>query len=89
MVDRHMVLAAKGGGMVFAGRLFVWGSRFGMAVLLARLLGADQYGLYNITLPAATNYNSCFSCAEASIGGMPRILVEKDLAILPAGYDAQ
>ena len=46
-------------------------------------------GVYNITLPAATNYNSCFSCAEASIGGMPRILVEKDLAILPAGYDAQ
>jgi hypothetical protein len=42
MVDRHMVLAAKGGGMVFAGRLFVWGSRFGMAVLLARALGADQ-----------------------------------------------
>ena len=54
MVDRHMVLAAKGGGMVFAGRLFVWGSRFGMAVLLARLLGADQYGLYNITLTIAT-----------------------------------
>jgi O-antigen/teichoic acid export membrane protein len=54
MVDRHVVLAAKGGGMVFAGRLFVWGSRFGMAVLLARLLGADRYGLYNITLTIAT-----------------------------------
>jgi O-antigen/teichoic acid export membrane protein len=40
--------------MVFAGRLFVWGTRFGLAVLLARLLGADSYGLYNIALTVAT-----------------------------------
>jgi O-antigen/teichoic acid export membrane protein len=60
MVDRHVVLAAKGGGMVFAGRLFVWGTRFGMAVLLARLLGADSYGLYNIALTVAT-LGSAFS----------------------------
>jgi O-antigen/teichoic acid export membrane protein len=60
MVDRHVVLAAKGGGMVFAGRLFVWGTRFGMAVLLARTLGADQYGLYNVTLTIAT-LGSAFS----------------------------
>ena len=60
MADRHVVLAAKGGGIVFAGRLFVWGTRFGMAVLLARLLGADSYGLYSIALTIAT-LGSAFS----------------------------
>ncbi|HEY7333159.1 MAG TPA: flippase [Candidatus Limnocylindria bacterium] len=54
MADRHAVLAAKGGGAVFAGRLFVWGMRFGLAVLLARLLKADSYGLYSITITIAT-----------------------------------
>lgn len=48
------MLAAKGGGVVFAGRLFVWATRFGLAVLLARLLGADEYGLYNIALTVGT-----------------------------------
>ncbi|HET7521306.1 MAG TPA: oligosaccharide flippase family protein, partial [Candidatus Limnocylindria bacterium] len=54
MADRNAMLAAKGGGVVFAGRLFVWGTRFGLAVLLARLLGADEYGLYNIALTVGT-----------------------------------
>jgi O-antigen/teichoic acid export membrane protein len=56
----HVVLAAKGGAVVFAGRLFVWGARFVLAVLLARLLGADQYGLYSIALTVAT-LGSAFS----------------------------
>lgn len=60
MADRHAVLAAKGGGVVFAGRLFVWGMRFVLAVLLARLLGADSYGLYSIALTVAT-LGSAFS----------------------------
>jgi len=50
----HVVLAAKGGGIGFAGRLFAWGSRFALAVFLARLLGVEQYGLYNIALTVAT-----------------------------------
>lgn len=60
MADRHAVLAAKGGGVVFAGRLFVWGMRFGLTVLVARLLGADSYGLYSIALTVAT-LGSAFS----------------------------
>jgi O-antigen/teichoic acid export membrane protein len=54
MSSSHVLLAAKGGGMVFGGRLFVWGMRFVLAVFLARLLGADSYGLYNIALSVAT-----------------------------------
>jgi O-antigen/teichoic acid export membrane protein len=54
MSSSHVLLAAKGGGMVFAGRMFVWGMRFVIAVMVARLLGADSYGLYNIALSVAT-----------------------------------
>jgi O-antigen/teichoic acid export membrane protein len=54
MAESHVMLAARGGGIVFAGRLFVWGTRFVLAVLLARILGADAYGLYSIALTVAT-----------------------------------
>jgi O-antigen/teichoic acid export membrane protein len=53
MTQGQIVLAAKGGGIVFAGRLFAWGSRFVLAVFLVRLLGAEQYGLYTIALTVA------------------------------------
>lgn len=49
-----IAFVAKGGGTLFAGRLFTWGIRFGAAVLLARLLRADGYGAYNLALSLAT-----------------------------------
>ena len=52
--DRHVVAAARGGGIVFVGKLFAWGTRLALAVLLARVLKADQYGLYNLALTVAT-----------------------------------
>jgi O-antigen/teichoic acid export membrane protein len=52
--DRNLLTAAKGGGITFAGKLFTSGSRFIMAILLTRLLGAEQYGLFNLTLTAIT-----------------------------------
>ena len=42
--------AARAGGIVFVGKLFTWGMRLVLAVLLARLLGASDYGLYTIAL---------------------------------------
>lgn len=39
---------------MFAGRLFTWGIRFGVAVILARMLHADGYGLYSLALTVAT-----------------------------------
>jgi O-antigen/teichoic acid export membrane protein len=53
-----LVLAAKGGGVMFLGRLFAWGSRFFLAVILARALGAQEYGLYSLALAAATIVSS-------------------------------
>ncbi|MEO6594344.1 MAG: oligosaccharide flippase family protein [Planctomycetota bacterium] len=49
-----IAFVAKGGGTLFAGRLFTWGIRFGLAVMLARLLGADGYGAYSLALSLAT-----------------------------------
>ena len=49
-----IAFVAKGGGTLFVGRMFTWGIRFGVAVMLARLLGADGYGAYNLALSLAT-----------------------------------
>jgi O-antigen/teichoic acid export membrane protein len=46
--------AAKGGGVVFAGKLFAWGSRFVIAVILTNILGAAGVGLYELAFTAAT-----------------------------------
>lgn len=51
--DQNLVTAVKGGSLVFIGGIFQNGTRFLFGVLLARLLGADQLGLYNLTLTAA------------------------------------
>ncbi len=49
-----MLLTAKGGGIIAAGRIFAYGTRFVLAFLLARGLGAEQYGLYTLALSTAT-----------------------------------
>lgn len=46
--DRSIFLAAKGGGIVFAGALFFFGCQLLTGILLARLLGAMQYGMYKV-----------------------------------------
>jgi O-antigen/teichoic acid export membrane protein len=52
--DRSILLVAKGGGVIFVGTLFAYGSRMVIGILLARLLGAEHYGLYRLTLTAGT-----------------------------------
>lgn len=54
MDQRDVGAAARAGGIVFGGKLFAWGARFALAILLARLLGVDGYGLYAIALSVAT-----------------------------------
>jgi O-antigen/teichoic acid export membrane protein len=51
---RDVRTAAKGGGVVFAGKLFAWGSRFVIAVILTNILGAAGVGLYELAFTAAT-----------------------------------
>jgi len=42
----NIVSAAKGSGVVFMGRLFEYAGRFLLGVMLARFMGAGQYGIY-------------------------------------------
>lgn len=53
-VERDIIVAAKGGGAVFGGRLYVWVIRFVIAFVLARALGAEGYGLYTLAFTLAT-----------------------------------
>lgn len=44
---------ARGGAILAAGSIFEFAGRFAIAFLLARLLGAEQYGLYNLAISTA------------------------------------
>lgn len=52
--DRSIVLAAKGGGVTFVGGIYRYGARLLIGILLARFLGAEQYGLYALAFSAIT-----------------------------------
>lgn len=52
--EQAVLTAAKGGSVTFAGSLFTYAARFVMGILLARFLGAENYGLYNLALTVAT-----------------------------------
>jgi len=47
-LNRNILTAAKGGGITFFGVLFQYGVRLVMGVLMGRLMGAEQYGLYSL-----------------------------------------
>lgn len=51
--EQNIFLTAKGGSVLFIGKLFTFLSRFIVTLLLTRLLGPEQYGLYNIGLSVA------------------------------------
>jgi O-antigen/teichoic acid export membrane protein len=51
--EHNIFFVAKGGGVTFAGKMFLAAVRFVTAVLLARLLGAEQFGMYSLALSAA------------------------------------
>jgi O-antigen/teichoic acid export membrane protein len=44
-----ILTAAKGGGIMFAGTMIEYVGRFALGLLLARLMGDEQYGLYSLT----------------------------------------
>ena len=51
--ERNMLQTAKGGSFMAMGNMFAYGSRFVIAFFLARLLGAEDYGVYNLAISAA------------------------------------
>jgi O-antigen/teichoic acid export membrane protein len=54
----HALDTARGGGFLAGGSIFEFGTRFFIALLLARLLGADDYGLYVLALSAGALFAS-------------------------------
>jgi O-antigen/teichoic acid export membrane protein len=51
--SRDILTAAKGGGVSFAGRIFEYAVRFAFGVLVARVAGVEQYGLYILAITVA------------------------------------
>ncbi len=51
---RPILAAAKGGGYIAGGTFFAFAARFGIAFILARSLGAQDYGLYVLAVSAAS-----------------------------------
>jgi O-antigen/teichoic acid export membrane protein len=52
--ERDIAHTAKGGSIVAVGRMANYVTRFATTFLLARLLTADQYGMYSLAITAAT-----------------------------------
>ena len=48
--SEDILTAAKGGGISFAGRLFEYVVRFAFGILIARVVGVEQYGLYTLAI---------------------------------------
>jgi O-antigen/teichoic acid export membrane protein len=53
-LNQNILATAKGGGFLAGGIFFEFATRFVIAVLLARVLGAEGYGLYVLSISAAT-----------------------------------
>jgi O-antigen/teichoic acid export membrane protein len=53
----HLLVTARGSGMLAAGSFFEFATRFAIAFLLARSLGAGDYGLYVLSISAATLFS--------------------------------
>ena len=51
--EHNIVLTAKGGGIITFGKLINYGSRFLITFLVARLLTAEDYGMYNLAISGA------------------------------------
>jgi len=53
-LNQGVISTAKGGSVIMIGRLFNYGCRFIITFILARSLGPEQYGMYNLAIIAAT-----------------------------------
>jgi O-antigen/teichoic acid export membrane protein len=67
--ERNALTAAKGGSITFAGALFAYGVRFVIGIILAQLLGPEQFGLYRLAFTAAV------FASGLSLLGIPAALV--------------
>lgn len=55
---QDILTAAKGGGIAFAGMIFGYSIRFIFGIIVARTLGAEQWGLYALGITVATTLST-------------------------------
>jgi O-antigen/teichoic acid export membrane protein len=56
--NKDILTAAKGGGIAFAGMLFGYGIRFVFSIIVARILGAEEWGLYALGFTVITTLST-------------------------------
>jgi len=77
---QNIVTAAKGSGIIFAGQLFEYASRFLFGLVLARSIGAEGYGLYNLgdTLASTLSLFALLGLPSGVVRFLPSALREGD-----------
>lgn len=80
--DQNVLTAARGGGITFAGRIFQNLLTLAFAVIIARVLGAQQYGLYRLTITIVTIVSavSLLGLNNGIVRYIPRALRDKNKA---------
>lgn len=78
--DQVILTAAKGGGIAFAGNLFVYAIRFAFGIVIARLLGAELLGLYSLgmTFPEVAGTIALLGLGAGMARFIPIALNQKD-----------
>jgi O-antigen/teichoic acid export membrane protein len=84
-LNQHAFIAAKRGGVTFAGKLFENITVFASSVMVARLLGAEQNGLYKLAVTLSTMISAL--CHLGLDGGivryLPMALAERNATKIP------
>ncbi len=78
--SQNILTAAKGGGVSFVGRIFEYIVRFAFGILIARVVGVEQYGLYTLAITVsliATNI-AMFGLQTGMVRFLPATIREKD-----------
>lgn len=78
--SKDVLTAAKGSGISFAGKLFEYVVRFAFGILIARVVGVEQYGLYilAITVSLIASNIARLGLQVAMVRFLPSAIREKD-----------
>ncbi len=78
--DQEISIAAKGGGITFAGKLFEYAGRFVLSIIVARIIGAEQFGLYTLafTVVTLTSSLALLGLPGSVVRYLPIAIREKD-----------
>lgn len=78
--QQNILVAAKGGSVSFAGRLFEYAIRFVFSIIVANWIGAEQYGLYTLglTIVPIASMLSLLGLQTGVVAFLPPAIHDKD-----------